>query len=153
MEEAKEEAEIAKGREKNVARMNAFLPSSDGTHRNGDRALKGRPLADLFPDATVMFADIAGFTAWSSTREPTHVFMLLESLYSSFDSESAPWDASCVIHNVTTDIFLCFCNVGLAKRRKVFKVEVRLLMFYFDVPKYCSFAILMSFYYSLKDDR
>jgi hypothetical protein len=27
-----------------------------------------RPIADFFPDSTVMFADIAGFTGWSSTR-------------------------------------------------------------------------------------
>jgi len=45
-----------------------------------------------------MFADIAGFTAWSSAREPSHVFMLLESIYSEFDR--------------------------LAHRRRVFKVEV-----------------------------
>ena len=32
-----------------------------------------------------MFADIVGFTAWSSTREPTQVFFLLESIYNSFD--------------------------------------------------------------------
>lgn len=38
-----------------------------------------------------------GFTAWSSTREPTAVFTLLETVYHSFDS--------------------------IAKRRKVFKVE------------------------------
>lgn len=29
------------------------------------------PIADLFPDCTVLFADIAGFTAWSSSREPS----------------------------------------------------------------------------------
>jgi class 3 adenylate cyclase len=45
-----------------------------------------------------MFADIAGFTAWSSTREPTAVFTLLEAIYAEFDS--------------------------IAKRRRVFKVEV-----------------------------
>ena len=28
------------------------------------------PIADLYPEATVMFADIAGFTSWSSSREP-----------------------------------------------------------------------------------
>ena len=48
-------------------------------------------------NTTVMFGDIAGFTAWSSTRTPDQVFDLLEALYQSFDE--------------------------LAKRRKVFKVE------------------------------
>jgi class 3 adenylate cyclase len=43
------------------------------------------PLADLFPNTTVVFADIVGFTAWSSAREPSQVFVLLETLYSSFD--------------------------------------------------------------------
>jgi Adenylate and Guanylate cyclase catalytic domain len=54
-------------------------------------------IADLFPNATVSFADIAGFTAWSSTREPTQVFILLQTLYQAFDH--------------------------IANRRKVFKVE------------------------------
>lgn len=57
----------------------------------------GRPIADLFPHATVLFADLAGFTAWSSTREPSQVFILLETLYATFDA--------------------------LALKRKVFKVE------------------------------
>eukprot|EP00980_Cylindrotheca_fusiformis_P026136 scaffold15462_cov109-Cylindrotheca_fusiformis.AAC.2 len=43
------------------------------------------PLADLFPNVTVVFADIAGFTAWSSAREPGQVFVLLETLYGAFD--------------------------------------------------------------------
>mmetsp|Transcript_18821 Transcript_18821/g.46626 ORF Transcript_18821/g.46626 Transcript_18821/m.46626 type:complete len:208 (+) Transcript_18821:1854-2477(+) len=43
------------------------------------------PLADYFATATVMFADICGFTAWSSVREPSQVFTLLETLYGSFD--------------------------------------------------------------------
>jgi class 3 adenylate cyclase len=43
------------------------------------------PLADLFPNTTVVFADIVGFTAWSSQREPSQVFILLESIYSAFD--------------------------------------------------------------------
>jgi hypothetical protein len=46
---------------------------------------KASPIADLFPEATIVFADIVGFTAWSSTREPTQVFTLLETLYSAFD--------------------------------------------------------------------
>jgi hypothetical protein len=43
------------------------------------------PIADLFPHATVMFIDIAGFTAWSSERDATQVFTLLETLYHAFD--------------------------------------------------------------------
>jgi hypothetical protein len=44
-----------------------------------------KPIADLFPSVTVLFADISGFTAWSSSREPAQVFMLLETIYRSFD--------------------------------------------------------------------
>jgi hypothetical protein len=50
-----------------------------------DRIESSKPIADLFPDATVMFADIAGFTAWSSTRNPSQVFTLLETIYFAFD--------------------------------------------------------------------
>jgi len=59
--------------------------------------LESKPIADLFPNTTVLFADIAGFTAWSSVREPSQVFTLLETIYKAFDKT--------------------------AKRRKVFKVE------------------------------
>lgn len=55
------------------------------------------PVADLYPDCTVLFTDIAGFTKWSSERNPVEVFKLLETLYGQFDR--------------------------IAKRRKVFKVE------------------------------
>lgn len=44
-----------------------------------------KPIAELFPQATVLFADIAGFTAWSSIRNPSHVFKLLESIFQAFD--------------------------------------------------------------------
>lgn len=86
-----------------------------------------KPIAELFPETTIskltdfcpvlvfwtltfltdniafscscfpVFADMAGFTAWSSVREPTQVFTLLETIYHSFDQ--------------------------IAKRRRVFKVE------------------------------
>ena len=32
-----------------------------------------------------MFADLVGFTAWSSMREPSQVFTLLETIFCSFD--------------------------------------------------------------------
>ena len=42
-------------------------------------------LPDLFLNTTIMFADLAGFTAWSSMKEPSQVFKFLETLYSEFD--------------------------------------------------------------------
>lgn len=85
-------------------RLKNFLDEADeeGNANNKDINRTGaikesKPIADLFPNTTVMFADIAGFTAWSSVREPSQVFTLLETVYKSFDKT--------------------------AKKRKVFKVE------------------------------
>jgi Adenylate and Guanylate cyclase catalytic domain len=73
-------------------KLKAFL-----TNGAEGQALHQTQFAELFPHCTVLFADIAGFTAWSSTREPELVFVLLQTVFSGFDS--------------------------IAKRRKVFKVE------------------------------
>lgn len=73
-------------------RLKTFLNGHEFDGDSGDQ-----PIADFFPNCTVCFADIAGFTAWSSTREPAQVFILLQTVYQNFD-----W---------------------LAKRRRVFKVE------------------------------
>lgn len=43
------------------------------------------PIADYYPSTTILFGDIVGFTAWSSVREPSQVFQLLEALYGAFD--------------------------------------------------------------------
>jgi class 3 adenylate cyclase len=43
------------------------------------------PIADFFPSCTVLFIDIANFTAWCSEREPSQVFILLENIYHEFD--------------------------------------------------------------------
>jgi class 3 adenylate cyclase len=52
---------------------------------SSDYLTDSEPIADSFPETTVMFADIVGFTAWSSARDPSQVFKLLETLYNSFD--------------------------------------------------------------------
>jgi len=60
-----------------------------GENSNGDMddiMFGSGPLAELYPSATIIFIDIAGFTAWSSTREPGEVFQLLETIYSSWDN-------------------------------------------------------------------
>jgi len=54
---------------------------SDGYDSEG-----GSAIAEFYPMVTVMFADIVGFTAWSSAREPSQVFKLLESVFSAFDT-------------------------------------------------------------------
>jgi class 3 adenylate cyclase len=59
---------------------------SDRGELNTAEVMKAsKPLADLFPEATIMFGDLVGFTAWSSMREPHQVFMLLETIYAAFD--------------------------------------------------------------------
>lgn len=73
-------------------KLKTFLNGNEVVARNPDQ-----PIADFFPNCTVFFADIAGFTAWSSTREPAQVFILLQTVYQNFDV--------------------------IAKRRRVFKVE------------------------------
>jgi class 3 adenylate cyclase len=80
-------------------KMKEFLQDSNQPKSKSAKAaeLRGKPIADFFPEATVMFADLVGFTAWSSMREPTQVFTLLESIYNAFDE--------------------------IARRRRVFKVE------------------------------
>jgi len=47
------------------------------------------PIAEVFENTTVMIADIEGFTAWCSEREPTQVFRLLETVYRAFDLEGS----------------------------------------------------------------
>ena len=91
--------------EHNKVRLKTFLSDSRGSSAEGvptgNSAVttKQAPIADLFPHCTVAFMDISGFTAWSSVREPSQVFTLLECVYGTFDS--------------------------IALKRGVFKVEVR----------------------------
>jgi hypothetical protein len=85
-----------------------FAENGELAYGNSRMLSSSKPLADLFPEATIMFGDIVGFTAWSSTREPSQVFMLLEGLYSTFDE--------------------------LALRRKVFKVETGKLVLSWVLP-------------------
>ena len=98
LQEQAEKEKLAKNSgEKQATKVSPTEAVQAMANTSGDTQVAGKPIADLFPSATVMFADIAGFTAWSSTRDPAQVFTLLETIYSSFDA--------------------------IAKKRKVFKVE------------------------------
>lgn len=81
----------------NSSRLKSFLHGTDSDTTCTSITMLDKPIADLFAHCTVMFADICGFTAWSSTRSPDHVFILLQTLYHGFDA--------------------------VARQRKVFKVE------------------------------
>lgn len=76
MKEAEEQVEAemanAKGGKRRFGmaqktQLKSFLNEGAATDKNqaaAGVAFAGKPIADLFPSATVMFADIAGFTAW-----------------------------------------------------------------------------------------
>ncbi|CAJ1949209.1 unnamed protein product [Cylindrotheca closterium] len=77
------------------------------------KCVKNEPIADLFPMVSVMFADIAGFTAWSSEREPAQVFRLLETIFHCFDKLANEYN----VFKVET-IGDCYVAVtGLPERR------------------------------------
>ena len=94
MEEAEQQAnEEAVGKRKlglvaAKSRLKDFLHDEKDKAEPQDVIFTSKPIADLFPATTIMFADIVGFTAWSSMREPTQVFTLLETIYHSFDNLS-----------------------------------------------------------------
>jgi Adenylate and Guanylate cyclase catalytic domain len=58
---------------------------SGGGSGGGEFVYGSAPIADFFQSTTILFADLSGFTAWSSTKEPTQVFQLLEKIYCTFD--------------------------------------------------------------------
>jgi len=80
-------------------KLSSNMFPDDDEDEEEDGNFKSKPIASLFPETTIFFGDLVGFTSWSSVREPTDVFTLLETLYSAFDA--------------------------IAKKRKVYKVEVR----------------------------
>jgi len=92
---------LADAREKAVAKEKQpkgkldFLLEEE--NNKTDNPFQSDPIAEYYTDTTIMFADIVGFTAWSSTREPKQVFQLLETIYHDFDA--------------------------IARKRRVFKVE------------------------------
>lgn len=95
LQDAEERANIKSRAKQSVSygsgarkQLKNFLDGEQPEHRGEGAdvtAFSTKPIADLFTHATVMFADISGFTAWSSVREPSQVFTLLETVYASFD--------------------------------------------------------------------
>lgn len=57
----------------------------DVSEEFSDISVDDQIIADTYPDTTILFADIAGFTRWSNGRDPHQVFHLLETIYFMFD--------------------------------------------------------------------
>jgi class 3 adenylate cyclase len=93
----KDENAAAQTEGKNMLSFDALGKKWDSNNEDEELVYKSKPIADLFPETTILFADIVGFTAWSSVREPSQVFILLETLFRAFDE--------------------------IARKRRVFKVE------------------------------
>ena len=68
-----------------VRLMNGASPTTENNTTHDGESRHKEPIADLFQNTTIMFADIAGFTSWCSKREPADVFKLLEAIFNSFD--------------------------------------------------------------------
>jgi class 3 adenylate cyclase len=68
---------------KQVANAKDFMNNGGS---GSDDIKSSKPIADLFENTTIMFADLVGFTAWSSKHTPVEVFELLEAIYSVFDA-------------------------------------------------------------------
>jgi Adenylate and Guanylate cyclase catalytic domain len=106
----KDEDAAAKTDRMNILSADELGKKWDNSNEVNELLYTSKPIADLFPETTILFADIVGFTAWSSVREPSQVFILLETLFRAFDE--------------------------VARKRRVFKVEtvgdcyvVRLLVY------------------------
>jgi adenylate cyclase len=63
---------------------NAIPPSIAARLKHGERRI-----AELYPETTVLFADLAGFTPWAGRTDPTRVVGFLDDLFSRFDALAA----------------------------------------------------------------
>lgn len=81
LREQEEEKENQQDAHNTSGKMKRFLTNDENGHN-----FLSKPLADLYLETTIIFADIVGFTPWSSARSPEMVFMLLENVYSAFDA-------------------------------------------------------------------
>lgn len=77
-----------------TSQMKQFLGSANKSKNRPDfnvpeaiaaGGTSSEPIADLFPNTSIMFCDIVGFTEWCSRHSPHNVFSLLEALFWQFD--------------------------------------------------------------------
>ena len=72
---------------------NAIPVSIASRLKHGDQRI-----ADAYPDTTVLFADLVGFTPWAQRTDPNQVVSFLDDLFSRFDELAA----SCGVEKIKT---------------------------------------------------
>ena len=78
----KTETNLVQERERSDRLLHAVLPQKIANELRKSDSM----IANRHPEVTVLFADIAGFTPWSSKQEPEVVVSLLEKIFSRFDA-------------------------------------------------------------------
>ena len=101
LEKEREMAAERQERERERAVLYSTLPQ-----HIADRVIRGETIDDHFDTASVLFADVTGFTTHTASMPPREVITFLEELYNTFDS-------ICKEHGVTKvktigDSYLCF---------------------------------------------
>lgn len=93
MDKLKKEVEegheaVSKERKKNVSLLQLIFPD-----KIAEQLWMGKEVdAQSFPDVTMLFSDIVGFTSICSTATPLQVISMLESLYKVFDEFCGTFD-------------------------------------------------------------
>jgi hypothetical protein len=79
--------------QQNEEKKHSLLDNSDDDNKDDasrrfieSSTSRQKHIASKLEKTTVMFADLAGFTKWSSSRSPENVFDLLEALFRKFDA-------------------------------------------------------------------
>lgn len=103
IERQKQEIEVEKARADNL--LHQLLPDPIASRlMDGDLTI-----ADGFSDVTVLFADLAGFTEFSSSVSPRNLVKILNRIFSAFDEVAQ----SCGVEKIKTigDCYMAACGV------------------------------------------
>lgn len=76
------ELDLVDARERSDTLLHAVLPRKIADQLRASSSM----IANRHPEVTVLFADIAGFTPWSSQQDPETVVAMLEKVFSRFDA-------------------------------------------------------------------
>ncbi|OMJ73757.1 hypothetical protein SteCoe_27502 [Stentor coeruleus] len=79
-----------------------------------DNLERGRSVTDRLMQVTLIFADIVGFTDWSSSKNPEEIVLMLSNLFSRFDRLCIEFDVY-KVHTIG-DCYVVMGHVGRQKR-------------------------------------